>query len=214
MYEELANFCSTNGITLVAVTKTRSPKAILNLYEKGQRHFGENRVPELVEKHDLLPKDIKWHMIGHLQSNKVKYIASFVTMIHSGASSSLLKEINKRARQQERTIDVLLQIKIGREEAKSGWDFQELKSGLTNNDIQKYEHIRIRGVMGMATFTSEKSIIRSEFSNLRTHFNEIKKQFYPSQDSFDTISMGMSGDYKIAKEEGSTMVRIGSLLFQ
>lgn len=214
MYKELVEFCSDRGITLVAVTKIRSISAIQNLYDSGHRNFGENRVPELVEKHEVLPTDIKWHMIGHLQSNKVKYIASFVSMIHSGTSLSLLKEINKRAANNERIIDVLLQIKIANEEAKSGWDMEELISQLSNNELQRFENIRIRGIMGMATFTSDENIIKSEFSNLKSYFDTIKSDFFSHHDYFDTLSMGMSGDYKIAVAEGSTMVRIGSLLFQ
>jgi pyridoxal phosphate enzyme (YggS family) len=214
MYKELIEFCSERGITMVAVTKTRSIEAIQNLYESGHRNFGENRVPELVEKHEVLPKDISWHMIGHLQSKKVKYIAPFVSMIHSGASLSLLKEIDKRAANNERMIDVLLQIKIANEEAKSGWNIAELSSELSNNELQKFENIRIRGVMGMATFTSDESMIKSEFSNLKSYFDKLKGEFFSNHDYFDTISMGMSGDYKLAALEGSTMVRIGSLLFQ
>jgi hypothetical protein len=135
-------------------------------------------------------------------------------MIHSGTSFSLLKEINKRAVKNERIIDVLLQIKIAKEEAKSGWDFKELLSHLENNELQNLENIRIRGIMGMSTFTSDESIVKSEFSNLKSYFDEIKKDYFSSNVFFDTISMGMSGDYKVAASEGSTMVRIGSLLFQ
>ena len=213
-YKELIDFCSERAITLVAVTKTRSINAIQSLYDQGHRDFGENRVSELVEKHDVLPKDIAWHMIGHLQTNKVKYIAPFVKMIHSGASLSLLKEINKRAAKNDRIIDVLLQIKIANEEAKSGWDIKELITHFSNKEIQIFENIRIRGVMGMATFTSGEDIIRSEFRNLKSYFDQIKSDYFSKEDYFDTISMGMSGDYKLAALEGSTMFRIGSLLFQ
>lgn len=213
MYNELNELCSQQGITLVVVTKTRSIITIMNFYNEGHRIFGENRVPELVEKYESMPKDINWHMIGHLQSNKVKYISPFVSMIHSGANFSLLKEINKRAKQHNRVIDVLLQIKIGQEEAKSGWSLEELISTLEGNDIQSLENIRIRGVMGMATYTSDESIIRSEFVQLKTAFDQIKIQYYSARPYFDTVSMGMSGDYKIAIEEGTTMIRIGSLLY-
>ncbi|MDF1696495.1 MAG: YggS family pyridoxal phosphate-dependent enzyme [Saprospiraceae bacterium] len=214
MYKELSDFCNTRSITLVAVTKTRPIASIQNLYDLGHREFGENRVQELSEKQEALPNDIRWHMIGHLQSNKVKYIASFVSMIHSGASYSLLKEINKRARQHERVIDVLLQVKIGKEEAKSGWDKNELLKALASDKLASLENINIRGVMGMATFTEDKSIVRSEFASLKSIFEQLKSTHFSARQDFDIISMGMSGDYKIAAEEGSTMVRIGSLLFQ
>ena len=213
MYTELSTFCKERNITLVAVSKTRPESAIMELYDQGHRNFGENRVQELAGKYQSMPKDIHWHMIGHLQSNKVKYIAEFVSMIHSGASRSLLKEINKRARQHERTIDVLLQIKIAQEEAKSGWDFGELKSIISDGGILNYANIRIRGVMGMATFTNDLAVVRSEFARLKYYFDQLKSSFFKNDNSFDTISMGMSNDYKIAAEEGATMVRIGSLLF-
>lgn len=214
MYAEVNKFCSIKNIDLVAVTKTRSIDAILNLYNQGQRFFGENRVQELLEKHERLPSDIDWHMIGNLQSKKVKYIVPFVSMIHSGSNISLLNEINKRAIQHQRTIDVLLQIKIGKEEAKSGWDKDELFDHLKKKQIQALHNVRIRGVMGMATFTKNEDIVRSEFAELKSIFDQIRNLHYSENPEFDTISMGMSGDYKIAIEEGATMVRIGSLLFQ
>lgn len=213
MIQELSKYCTENNVTLIAVTKTRPITDIQKFYTLGHRSFGENRVQELLEKEELLPDDIEWHMIGHLQSNKVKYIASFVGLIHSGASYSLLKEINKRAKENGRIIDVLLQIKIGQEEAKSGWIKEDLITNLENSKIQSLDNIRIRGVMGMATFTSDKNQVRSEFSALRSIFEQIKSQYYSNQSSFDIVSMGMSGDYKIAIKEGATMVRIGSLLF-
>jgi len=214
MYNEILDFCTKQNVALIVVTKTRSVSKIMEFYDQGHRSFGENRVQELQEKHEEMPKDIEWHMIGHLQSNKVKYIAPFVEMIHSGASFSLLKEINKRAKQNERVIDVLLQIKIGQEEAKSGWDQEAVLNHLEDKSIQTLEHIKIKGVMGMATFTSDEDIIRSEFSTLKSIFDQVKSEYYSDDDSFDTISMGMSGDYKIAIEEGSSMVRIGSLLYK
>lgn len=213
MYTEISKYCSNKNIDLVAVTKTRSIDTIQNLYNQGQHVFGENRVQEIQEKYEALPKDIEWHMIGHLQSNKVKYIASFVSMIHSGANLSLLKEINKRASQHNRIIDVLLQIKIGKEEAKSGWNKEELIDQLTKKEIQSFQNIRIRGVMGMATFTDDKDMVRSEFAELKSIFDQVQNFYFSDQTDFDTVSMGMSGDYKIAIEEGATMVRIGSLLF-
>ncbi len=214
MYQELIEFCSIKNIILVVVTKTRSVSAIMNFYNKGHRTFGENRVQELREKHETLAKDIEWHMIGHLQSNKVKYIASFVHMIHSGTNYSLLKEINKRAKLHDRIIDVLLQIKIGQEKTKTGWDKDKLFTHFVSNDIQSLDNIRIRGVMGMATFTPDQKIVSAEFSNLKVIFDQLKSAYFSNQPTFDTISMGMSGDYQIAAKEGSTMIRIGSLLFQ
>jgi len=213
MYKKLNELCQEKDVILVAVTKTRPVEVIMDFYNQGHRIFGENRVTELVEKHENMPKDIKWHMIGHLQSNKVKYISSFVDLIHSGANFSLLKEINKRSKNSERIIDVLLQLKIGEEDAKSGWNTEELIDSLESNAIQSLEHIRIRGVMGMATFTDDDSKVRTEFAHLKSIFNLIKSKFYSTHDDFDTISMGMSGDYEIAIEEGATMVRIGSLLY-
>lgn len=213
MYKKLAAYCKEKDIDLVAVTKTRAVSSIEELYEMGHRDFGENRVQELQDKHDEMPKDIRWHMIGHLQSNKVKYIAPFVYLIHSGAGLSLLKEINKRARQHNRVIDVLLQIKIGQEAAKTGWEKEELFESLNNGAIQDLKHTRVKGVMGMATFTTDQDTIHSEFSELRSLFDLIQQKYYQSSPHFNTVSMGMSGDYKIAAECGSTMVRIGSLLF-
>lgn len=214
MFQKVLKYCTDRNIELVAVTKTRPVVRIMQFYELGHRVFGENRVQELREKYDAMPKDIQWHMIGHLQSNKVKYIAEFVSMIHSGASHSLLKEIDKRARSHQRNIDVLLQIKIGQEEAKSGWSLNQLIDELKEGKIQDLSNLNIRGVMGMTTFTADEDTIRNEFSTLKKSFDQIKDVFYSDQDSFDTVSMGMSGDYKIAIEEGSTMVRIGSLLYQ
>jgi len=214
MYDEIHKYCVERNVELVVVTKTRPITQILELYDKGHRAFGENRVQELREKFEAMPQDIEWHMIGHLQSNKVKYITPFVQMIHSGASLSLLKDINKRANNLGRGIDVLLQIKIGQEESKCGWDEEELLIQLKNNAIQSLEHINIRGVMGMATFTDDEEVVRSEFKHLKSIFDQLKEQYYGDHDIFDTISMGMSGDYEIAVEEGANMVRIGSLIFQ
>jgi len=213
IYNEILKYCEERNISLVAVTKTRSISAIMELYDMGHRDFGENRVQELQDKEEAMPKEIRWHMIGHLQSNKVKYIAPYVYMIHSGASFSLLKEINKRAKQNDRKIDILLQIKIGKEEAKSGWSKDELLECLEEGKIQSLENISVRGVMGMATFTADEEVVRSEFADLKSIFNQIQDSYYSDDETFDTISMGMSGDYKIAAEEGATMFRVGSLLF-
>lgn len=198
---------------LVAVSKTRSIEAIMDLYNKGQRIFGENRVQELVEKQALLPKDIEWHMIGHLQSKKVKNIAPFVDYIHSVDSEKLLFEINKRAKQFDRKINVLLQFHIAEESSKYGFSEAEAIQMLNSDEYKSIDHLNICGVMGMATFTNNKDQVRSEFKKLNSIFQKLKKEYFSTSELFKEISMGMSGDYKIALEEGSTMVRIGSLLF-
>jgi len=198
---------------LVAVSKTKPQSAILNLYEQGQMVFGENRVQELVEKYEALPKDIEWHMIGHLQSNKVKYIAPFVHLIHSIDSLKLLKEVNKQALRQERVIDVLLQFHISEESTKFGLDLQEAQALLDSEAYEQMQNIRIVGVMGMATFTHDLEQVRQEFRELKSLFDQLQDQYFKQQEHFCEISMGMSGDYPVAIEEGSTLVRIGSLLF-
>jgi pyridoxal phosphate enzyme (YggS family) len=207
--KDLANY-NTN---LVAVSKTKPQSAILKLYEEGQRDFGENRVQELVDKQEALPKDIKWHMIGHLQSNKVKYIAPFIHLIHSVDSPKILKEINKQAAKNDRIIDCLLQFHIAEEDTKYGFDSDEALAFLKSPAFQSLQNIRIVGVMGMATFTKDENQVRNEFRSLKAIFDLLKKTCFEQVNSFKEISMGMSGDYTIAMEEGSTMVRIGSLLF-
>lgn len=201
------------NVTLVAVSKTKPNEAILEMYHEGQRVFGENRVQELTDKYEALPKDIQWHAIGHLQTNKVKYIAPFITMIHSIDSLKLLKEVNKRAKQNDRIIDCLLQMHIAEEDTKFGLDKQEVTELLESETYQNFENIRIVGVMGMATFTDDNQQVRQEFKNLKSIFDDLKLSYFNNSDSFKEISMGMSGDYELAIEEGSTMVRIGSLLF-
>lgn len=195
------------NMTLVAVSKTKPIEHILEAYGAGQRVFGENKVQELTQKAELLPKDIEWHMIGHLQSNKVKYIAPFVSLIHGVDSEKLLKEINKRAAQNDRIISCLLQFHIAEESSKFGLNEEEAKVILALQST--YPNIRIVGLMGMATFTSNQEQIRSEFSSLKSIFDSIQKE-YPQ---IQTLSMGMSGDYLIAIEEGSNMVRLGSAIF-
>lgn len=185
----------------------------MNLYAQGQRIFGENRVQELVEKHEALPKDIDWHLIGHLQTNKVKYIAPFVRMIHSVDSLRLLVEINKQAAKNERVIDCLLQMDIADESTKFGLDESEVLDLLRSTEFKKMQHIRIVGVMGMATFTPDTAQVRDEFRQLAAISKQLKGDFFGENEAFKEISMGMSGDYQIAVAEGSTMVRIGSLLF-
>lgn len=197
----------TPSATLVAVSKFKPVSDIQALYDEGQRDFGENYVQELLEKQPLLPPDTRWHFIGHLQSNKVKYIAPFVHMIQGVDSSSLLKEINKRASKAGRVIDCLLQVHIAREETKFGFDADELKDLLREHE--SLPHVRLRGLMGMASNTSDTILIREEFAGLKRLFDHYR----PRIQAWDTLSMGMSIDYTIAVEEGSTMVRIGSLLF-
>jgi len=197
---------------LVAVSKTKPNAAILELYNQGQRDFGENRVQELTEKYETLPKDIRWHAIGHLQTNKVKYIAPFVHLVHSVDSAKLLKELNKQALHNERVISCLLQFKIAAEDTKYGLSLSEAKN-LLDNIYPKLKNVKIVGVMGMATFTYDQKQVREEFRRLKNIFEELKTNHFTEQADFSEISMGMSGDYSIAIEEGSTMVRIGSLLF-
>lgn len=192
-------------VTLVAVSKTRQNSAIIEAYQLGQRIFGENKVQELVQKFEELPKDINWHMIGHLQTNKVKYLAPFVSLIHGVDSIKLLKEINKRAKQNNRVIDCLLQVHIATESTKFGFDISELNNAI--NSANEYQNIRIVGLMGMATFTDNKQQVIQEFSSLKIVFDTVKNEH------ITTLSMGMSGDYQLAIEQGSNMVRVGSAIF-
>jgi len=200
-------------VTLVAVSKTKPNEMLTKSYEAGQRIFGENKVQELVQKQEDLPKDIQWHMIGHLQRNKVKYIASFVDLIHGVDSEKLLKEINKQGKKNDRVINVLLQVHIAQEETKFGFNAPEIKEMLSSSEFSGYSNIAIKGVMGMATNTTDKNQVATEFGNLKSLFNELKATVFSDSDSFTEISMGMSGDYKIAIEQGSTMVRVGSAIF-
>ena len=199
-------------VKLVAVSKTKPVSDIMFAYNAGQRCFGENRVPELLNKKDLLPKDIEWHFIGHLQSNKVKSLVPFVNMIQSVDSFKLLQFINNEALKIGKTVDCLLQIHIATEETKFGFSMQELTDGF-NADILNLHNVRICGVMGMATFTSDAEKIRSEFVYLHDCFHSLKENYFMSDIHFIEISMGMSGDYELAVKEGSSMVRIGSLIF-
>jgi pyridoxal phosphate enzyme (YggS family) len=200
--------------TLVAVSKTKPIQDLEEAYDAGQRHYGENKIQEMTEKWETLPKDIKWHMIGHTQRNKVKYMAPYVHLIHSVDSPRLLKEINKQAKNNDRVIDCLLQIHIAEEESKFGFDEAELVDLLNDEAFKEYENIQIKGLMGMATFTDDKEQVRKEFKNLAQLFKKIKQdQLLGSRHDFTELSMGMTGDYEIALEEGSTMVRIGSAIF-
>ena len=213
MLQDILNELNPHGIKLVAVSKTKTVEAIKSIYDSGHKIFGENRVQELVAKQEQLPDDIEWHLIGHLQTNKVKYIAPFVHLIHSIDSLKLLKEVNKQAAKNDRLIDCLLQMHIAKEESKFGLDEEEAVELLESDTYQEMQNINIVGLMGMATFTTDENQIRQEFRNLARFFNRLKQHYFQNEASFKEISMGMSGDYKIAIEEGSTMVRIGSLIF-
>ena len=187
----------------------------MSLYQQGQRHFGENKVQELLSKYEVLPQDIAWHLIGHLQRNKVKYIASFITMIHSVDSWELLEEINRQAEKNQRIIRILLQVHIAEEETKFGLSPQTLNNLLQRytSERARYSHLQVCGLMGMATHTEAEEKIRNEFQQLHFLFVKMKQQFFTDESSFCELSMGMSDDYKLAILEGSTMVRIGSALF-
>lgn len=196
-------------VHLIAVSKTKPNEDVLVAYNAGQRVFGENKVQEMTRKWEELPKDIEWHMIGHLQRNKVKYMAEYVSLIHGVDSFRLLKEINKQGAKHNRVIPCLLQMHIATEDTKFGLDKKELEDIINSYDFKAMEHIKIRGLMGIATFTGDKAQIREEFKSLKQLFDTLKLTI----PTIDTLSMGMSGDYKIAIEEGSTMVRIGSSIF-
>jgi hypothetical protein len=198
---------------LVAVSKTHPVEAIREAYDAGQRIFGENKVQELTQKQPHLPADIQWHLIGHLQSNKVKYIAPFISLIHSVDSPKLLEEINKQAKKVNRVIECLLQVYIADEETKFGFDETELMNFLQSESFQKMDSIKIIGLMGMATFTENKDQVRKEFKRLKNLFDKISKMNLPGNIEMKELSMGMSQDYQIAIEEGSTLVRIGTAIF-
>jgi len=200
-------------ITLVAVSKTKPDEMIMEAYEAGHRDFGENKVQDLAAKQERLPGDIRWHMIGHLQSNKVKYLASFVHMIHGVDSLKLLGAINKEAVKHRRVIDCLLQVRIAQEETKFGLSLEDLATIVESEQFAGMENIRIRGLMGMATYTENREQIRAEFQRLNLIFDEMKASAFKDAGYFDQRSYGMSGDYLLAVEEGSTMVRVGSLIF-
>ena len=202
-----------NQVTLVAVSKTKPVADLMEAYNAGQRIFGENKIQEMTEKWEQMPKDIQWHMIGHVQTNKVKYMAAYVTLIHGIDSLKLLEEINKQALKQHRIIDCLLQIYIAEEESKFGLDEQELIEILNSEEFQQLKNIKIVGLMGMATFTENQNQIKKEFQNLKRIFDKLQNQPTTYNLIPTTLSMGMSGDYKLAIECGSTMVRIGSSIF-
>ena len=208
IYKELPENC-----TLVAVSKTRPTTDIQNAYDSGQRHFGENKVQELVDKAEELSTDIYWHMIGHLQRNKVKYIAPFVHLIHGVDTLKLLKEINKQGVNNQRTIDCLLQVHIATEETKFGFDELEIDEFIHSEELSQLANIRITGLMGMASNTPSEDQVAQEFRKLKQLFDSIKKESSLTNVEISILSMGMSGDHKIALEEGSNMVRIGSSIF-
>jgi len=213
--ENLKYILSTipQNVKLIAVSKTKPKESILEAYHLGQKIFGENKAQELAAKHKELPADIEWHMIGHLQSNKVKYIAPFVALIHSVDSLSLLQEINKQALKNNRSIKVLLQFHIAEEESKFGFSQEEALNLLDSQKYQALHNIEICGVMGMATFTKNQTQIQKEFKQLKQIFNTIKNAHFATKEGFKEISMGMSGDYLLAIQEGSTLVRVGSSIF-
>jgi pyridoxal phosphate enzyme (YggS family) len=196
-------------VTLVAVSKTKPIPEIMEAYTAGHRVFGENKIQEMAEKYDQMPKDIQWHMIGHLQRNKVKYMASFVDLIHGIDSLKTLKEINKQAKKNDRVINCLLQVKIAQEETKFGLEETELQEIFNSNEFQELKNVNVTGLMGMASFTSNETQVEEEFGSLKTIFEKFRIQ----NSELKTLSMGMSGDYKTAIDQGSTMVRVGSAIF-
>jgi pyridoxal phosphate enzyme (YggS family) len=210
--QEIKNLIPKN-VTLVAVSKTKPVGDLQAAYDGGQRIFGENKIQEMADKFELLPKDIKWHMIGHLQSNKVKYMASFVDLIHGIDKLKTLKEINKQAKKHGRVINCLLQAKIAKEETKFGFSFDEIEEILKSSELTALENIKIIGFMGMASFTENQEQLKEEFSSLKNFFDKHKTQTVIANCQLDVLSMGMSGDYNLAIENGSTMIRVGSSIF-
>lgn len=202
-----------SNVTLIAVSKTKPVSDLQEAYDAGQRIFGENKALEMRDKHQVLPADIQWHFIGHLQTNKIKYIAPFVTLIHAIDSLSLLEAVNKEAAKNNRVINCLLQFHIAQEETKFGLDIEEARAMLESESFKNLNNINICGVMGMATFTDNADQVRNEFKNLKNIFEILKENYFKENDSFREISMGMSDDYPIAIEEGATMVRVGSKIF-
>jgi len=202
-------------VTLVAVSKTKPIADIKEAYDAGQRIFGENKIQEMVSKYDALPKDIQWHMIGHLQRNKVKYMAHFVDLIHGVDSFKTLKEINKQAKKHDRIINCLLQARIAKEDTKFGLSFDEITAILTSDELLSLENIKIKGLMGMATFTDNTNQIEEEFASLKLFFDQLKEpqKLKNNNVSLEILSMGMSGDYQLAIKHGSNMIRVGSALF-
>ncbi|MDR1182740.1 MAG: YggS family pyridoxal phosphate-dependent enzyme [Bacteroidales bacterium] len=201
------------NVKLIAVSKFKPASVVKEAYLAGQYDFGENKAQEMTEKYQSLPKDIQWHFIGHLQTNKVKYIIPYVTMIHSVDSMKLLGEINSLSEKNKRIVDCLIQFHIATEESKFGFSFDEVETMLESSEFQLWKNIRICGVMGMATFSDNQNLIRSEFKTLKKYFLTLKNHYFTDQSSFKEISMGMTDDYLIAIDEGATMIRIGSAIF-
>ena len=201
------------GVTLVAVSKTKPVSDVLEAYDADQRIFGENHALEMRDKHEVLPQDIQWHFIGHLQTNKIKYIIPFVTLIHSIDTANLLEAVNKEAKKHNRVVDCLLQFHIAQEETKFGLDLNEARQLLDSESYKQMENIRICGVMGMATFTDDEAEVRKEFKHLKEIFETLRNDYFAGQPQFKEISMGMSDDYPIAIEEGATLIRVGSKIF-
>ena len=202
-----------DSVTLVAVSKTKPVSDLQEAYDANQRIFGENHALEMRDKHEALPKDIQWHFIGHLQTNKIKYIIPFVMLIHSIDSANLLEAVNKEAKKHDRVVDCLLQFHIAQEETKFGLDMEEARQLLDSEAFKAMQNVRICGVMGMATFTDDEAEIHKEFKHLKTIFDTLKTEYFADQPLFKEISMGMSDDYPIAVEEGATLVRVGSKIF-
>jgi hypothetical protein len=201
------------GVTLVAVSKTKPISDLQEAYDAGQRVFGENYPQEMRDKHEVLPKDIQWHFIGHLQTNKIKYIIDYVKLIHSIDTANLLEAVNKEAKKHDRVVDCLLQFHIALEETKFGLDLDEARQLLDSEAFKQMENIRVCGVMGMGTFTDDMEEVRKEFKHLKSIFETLKKDYFADQEQFKEISMGMSEDYPIAIEEGATLIRVGSKIF-
>ena len=213
--EKFSNLCTTlpEQVRLIAISKNKSNVEIMQLYDCGQRAFGENKVQELTAKYESLPKDIEWHMVGHLQTNKVKFIIPFISMIHAVDSLKLLKAIDKEAKKHRRILPCLLQLHIAEEDTKFGLSFEETCQLLESNEFITLKHVAIHGLMGMATFTDNLEQVHKEFRQLKNNFDRIKSAYFNQDSSFRELSMGMSDDYLVGVQEGSTMVRVGTALF-
>lgn len=212
-YQKIQSACEDAGATLVAVSKKKPVAAIQELYDLGHRHFGENYVQEMVDKQPQLPDDIKWHFIGHLQRNKVKQVVPFVHLIHGVDSMRLLKEVDKRGHDIGRIVDVLLQVHVAQEESKHGFAPEALRAEFAETEIHRQAWARLSGIMGMGTFTDDAAVVGPEFETLKTLFDELQQTYYDRRPEWHTLSMGMSGDYALALEKGSTLVRVGSAIF-
>ncbi len=212
-YQQLKTLCNENNAKLIGISKVHSVEKIKEVYDWGQRDFGENKAQELQEKQPSLPNDINWHFVGHLQRNKVKYIAPFVHLIHSIDSLKVLKEVDKEAGKNDRVVDVLLQVKIAQEPSKFGFEDHEVLRLVDNEDFKEMSNIRICGLMGMASLTDDKAQVKSEFRFLRNLFQQLANNHFQNKFYFKELSMGMSGDYEEALAEGSTMIRVGSAIF-